>query len=139
VGAQGGETQRAVEAAVASTTCPSGFTSIESGTYQLGCIETNEHGSGLNWFDAENTCFSTYGGRLPFYHEWYLAMRNYNLSKETDNWEWMSEEDNATIRACGVAGLTLITETAGVDPNNAVSELGVSVGYRCWLPRYNEY
>ena len=74
--------------------CPSGFTSIMpsaavNNARQLGCMQNVEQGTG-NWFTAIQSCYTNHGGRLPTASEWYVAMNNFGLSSETDDWEWTS-------------------------------------------------
>ena len=107
--------------------CPAGFTSVKAGNNQLGCIETAEHGTGT-WYAAANTCFTTYGGKLPNYSEWYVAMNNYALTGETGNWEWLGNSDYYSASACAIAGASTLTA-----PN--VNDCGVTYAYRCWIPR----
>ncbi|MDD5692205.1 MAG: hypothetical protein PHP10_03390 [Candidatus Omnitrophica bacterium] len=112
--------------------CPAGFTNVKGGPTsdqnQLGCMETAEHGTGT-WYVAANTCFTTYGGRLPSYAEWYVAMNNYVLTNETGNWEWLENSDyydgNPT---CDVAGSSAITMVSNAYASSTFY-------YRCWIPR----
>lgn len=62
--------------------CPSGFTNVKAGGNQLGCMETAVHDGGayVDWMTANNVCFTTYGGRLPIWSEWYIASANFALS-----------------------------------------------------------
>ena len=107
--------------------CPAGFTNVKAGANQLGCMQTSEQGSGT-WYVAVNDCFTTYGGRLPIYAEWYIAMNNYVLTGETGNWEWLGSSDYWTQSGCSVAGSTAITDVSTGGPTSTYA-------YRCWIPR----
>jgi hypothetical protein len=113
--------------AILEVACPSGFTNVKAAGNQLGCMETAEHGTGTFW-TAANTCFTTYGGRLPIYSEWYITMNNYALTDEIDDWEWQGHGDYYSQRACALAGSGSIdvADTAGCNSTYA---------YRCWIPR----
>lgn len=109
--------------------CPAGFTNVKGGTpvNQLGCMETAEHGTGT-WYVASNTCFTTYGGRLPIYTEWYNTMNNYTLTDETDDVEWLGTNDHwGSGNGCTTAGpaITSYSTYAATD----------TLTYRCWIPR----
>ncbi len=108
--------------------CPAGFTNIKAGNNQLGCMETAEHGS-ATWYVAVNTCFTTYGGRLPIYSEWYVAMNNYVLTDETDDFEWLGNSDHfGSGLGCGEAGQGGLTLATSEVPD-------ATRAYRCWIPR----
>lgn len=107
-------------------TCPSGFTMIEAQGRQLGCMQDDEEGTGT-WYASTNTCFTTYGGRLPSATEWYLAMNNYTLLNETGNWEWLDQADKTTGVDFAVIGNSSIENS-----NNRTGT--VSNAYRCFIP-----
>lgn len=64
-----------------TTSCPSGFTKIESAGNALGCISTDRRKEAV-YQDALSDCFLNYGGRFPSYYEAYTAFNNYNLNDE---------------------------------------------------------
>ncbi len=68
--------------------CPTGFTMIQNNGYQMGCMQNDEQGTG-DWSTAANSCFTTYGGRLPSNSELHVAFQNYALSNENDDKEWI--------------------------------------------------
>jgi hypothetical protein len=103
--------------------CPSGFTSIESQGRQLGCMQNAHQGNAI-WDTANNDCFTTYGGRLPFAAEWYVAMANYNLQGETDGWEWVAEQHDGYHNLIGNANLG----------DNSYGGDTSLYAYRCWIP-----
>jgi len=107
--------------------CPNGFTNVKANGNQLGCIQTAESTPPSSWWSAADWCFTNYGARLPIYSEWYVAMSNYALTDETDDWEWLGTCDYATY-PCSVAGSGAITAyAADVATANYVM--------RCWIPR----
>ncbi len=80
--------------------CPSGFTNVKASNNQLGCMQTAEEGSITSWWDANNDCFTTYGGRLPKSDEWFIAMNNFALTDETDDFEWTSDKKYRCSCSC---------------------------------------
>ena len=121
--------------AIFEVACPSGFTNIKAGTTavgQLGCMQTAEEGSGVSFFVASDDCFATYGGRLPTSQEWYIAMSNFALTNETDDWEWVSDRLNLSGigDGFGVVGSGSVTAIGFDVPGGTVSQ-----AYRCFIPR----
>lgn len=114
---------------IPSTACPAGFTDVSAAGSQLGCMQTAEQGTGI-WETAANTCFTTFGGRLPTSGEWYITMNNFVLTAEVDNWEWNDDGMNNAGAANGhsVSGLGTIFQSS-FDSDT------VTHAYRCWLPR----
>lgn len=123
--------------------CPTGFTEISNGTRTLGCIETDEADYSGNdatdeasdetsWYNAQNYCFTEFGGRLPSYSEWYISLNNFALTNETDDYEWLSNSQESwaglsnQVRMMS-AGDGAITTSRGSTP-------GSSLAFRCWLP-----
>ncbi len=118
-------------------TCPAGFTAVTAQGRILGCIEDNEAdyngnatrneaGDAALWYDAANYCFTTFGGRLPSLSEWYVAMNNYALTNETDDYEWLDDMTyNAGMQntVIGNAGITNL------------SSVFVISQFRCWIPK----
>jgi len=105
------------------SSCPSGFTSVASGSNQLGCIQNAEQGAGT-WWAANNDCFVAYGGKLPSASEWYIAMNNYTLTNETDDYEWVDEFYSTNAgRLIGNGGLTALSNDTLINSNV----------YRCWV------
>ncbi len=112
-------------------TCPSGFTLISSSGRDLGCMQTAEANTGtaLAWNAAADYCFDNHGGRLASSGEWYIAMANYVLTDETDDYEWNDDADyfnNVNQHAISGAGSIEISSTdndASVHP------------FRCWVVR----
>jgi hypothetical protein len=102
--------------------CPAGFTNIKSGDNQLGCIQTDEEGSGT-FFEAVDDCFDTYGGRLPTVQERYTADLNFALTNEVGDYELTGERDGQDW-VIVVDGTTF----------NAIKTNITSI-YRCWIPR----
>jgi hypothetical protein len=102
--------------------CPSGFTKVESAGRVLGCIQTNEEGTG-NYDAAVNDCFDTYGATLPSYAEISLAFNRYSLTAETDDREW-------TSAANGGSAATVIRND-GYSGSDSETQ---SQAYRCWIP-----
>ncbi len=103
-------------------TCPSGFTSVENTYGQLGCIQTSENSS-ATWYVANSTCFTNYAGRLPTSSEWYIAANGFDLTNETNNWEWTSDTYSANVTLIGNGAITAMNTNA---PTN-------SRAYRCWI------
>ncbi|WP_249693724.1 shufflon system plasmid conjugative transfer pilus tip adhesin PilV [Stappia sp. WLB 29] len=103
-----------------SSTCLSGFTAIG----KLGCMQNDENGAGT-WISANDTCYSSYEGRLPSPGEWYIAMNNYILSNETDDWEWVDGNYSGNVRQ--LAGSSAIANTSYATQTN-------SNAYRCFVP-----
>lgn len=109
--------------------CPSGFISVESQGRQLGCIQTAERGSATYWA-AQQDCFATYGGRLPTTGEWYLAMNNYALTDETDDYEWMA--DTSYHMTLGFQGI--LCGSGSITTCSVLSPSTTGIPYRCWIP-----
>ena len=107
--------------------CPTGFTNIKAGNNQLGCMQTAEEGTNT-FFVALQDCFTTYGGTFPTSGEWYIAMNNYTLTAETDDYEWTNDRVSTTNDSMGIIGSGNIT-------NVAASITSGNYAYRCWLPR----
>jgi len=104
--------------------CPAGFTSIESGDTQYGCMQNTERGTDT-WENAAQDCFLTYGGRLPTHQEWFLSVNNYPaLQLVADESEWVA--DAIRLRHIG-AGPNLDDHWDLVDNNPE--------DYRCWVPK----
>jgi hypothetical protein len=101
-----------------------GFTAIG----RLGCMQDDEEGSGT-WVVATDDCFDTYGGRLPFGNEWYIAMANYDLNDEVDDWEYNADMVGEGIPHDRIAasGLNSINSRGWSAPES----LHV---YRCFIP-----
>ena len=78
------------------------------------------------WLAANNTCFTTFGGRLPTYSEWYIAMNNYALTNETDDYEHMID---------GWSGANSIIAGSGAITTYTGGARTTSRAYRCWIPR----
>ena len=117
--------------------CPGGFTSIERGGNQLGCMQNNEadyDGDGVinenddlvNWEDASDYCFDNYGGRLSTTGEWYISMVNYVLNNETDDWEWNDDFTDDNKHSVSGNGAITTQYDAGDYGNYSI---------RCWIPR----
>lgn len=100
-----------------------------NGGSQLGCIQQVEQATSSTWFNATNTCFTQYGGRLPTSEEWYLAANNYALTNETGNYEWVSDRVfvNGIGHGFGVVGNASITDINFDMPTN-------NRAYRCFVP-----
>jgi hypothetical protein len=112
--------------------CPAGFTNVKAGNNQLGCMETAHHGA-ADYHSATNTCFTTYGGRLPTLNEWYITMNNYVLTHETGEYEWVADGGSYNV---GVNGLQYPFVTGRDNLTYAVySSATTSYDYRCWIPR----
>lgn len=111
--------------------CPSGFTSITNGWKQIGCMQDDEANLGTadTWWNASDDCFTTYGGRLPTMTEWYVAMNNFALSNETDQYEWTAT-GSYTGSAVGMFNIGNGSLTAIQASSHATS-----IEYRCWIPR----
>lgn len=58
--------------------------------YGLGCIQIDEQGN-EEPNNANQDCYDTYGGRLPYMSEISLAFNNLNLNNETDGAELISD------------------------------------------------
>ncbi|MFC1801188.1 hypothetical protein ACFLZB_01900 [Nanoarchaeota archaeon] len=110
--------------------CPSGFQSIESGRRQLGCMQTNEEGTGVDWWAANNDCFITYGGKLPSSSEWYLAANHFILNNESDDDEWV--DDFCWFNANEQYG---VMGSGGINQQACIGGGETYPAYRCWLPR----
>ncbi len=109
--------------------CPAGFTDVSAAGNQLGCMQTAEQVTAATWEMASDTCFKTYGGRLPTSGEWYITMNNFVLTAETDNWEWNNDALFTTLGdRHAMSGLTLNSST------DASGDTAV-LAYRCWIPR----
>ena len=125
------QSQATTIAGLQDKNCPTGFTSIEKTVndikIQLGCMQIAKDGQD-SWENASNTCFTTYGGRLPTSGEWYIAMQNYSLTGETDDWEWNNDAISGTDFnqhvASGNADITNSRYGNDSDTNS----------YRCWIP-----
>lgn len=111
IGNQGGETQRAIEAAVASGSCPTGY--LDGGSF---CIEPNEHISGTtNWWDAANTCHGS-GARLCSAAEWYYACMNLSsMNNKTDDRESINEISSPGV-VLGNGGCNVREDVGPNDP-----------------------
>ena len=110
--------------------CPTGFTSIEAQGRQLGCMQTAEGNSGTatTWELASDYCFDNYGGRLATTGEWYIAMANYGLTDETDDWEWNDDADYSNgVDQHAASGF------GGVDKSTSIND-GDSRTVRCFIP-----
>jgi hypothetical protein len=125
-----------LQTTAAAAACPSGFTAVASNGRRLGCIQTdeadfdgdttrNEAGDTANWNPANEYCFDTFGGRLPFTTEMQIAMNNFALTNEADDIEWTADVGNANDVHSAVTG-------------NGTSEYVASdtnpYSFRCWLP-----
>lgn len=106
-----------------SVTTPAGFTKIVSQSRVSGFITTAEQGSDSHG-NANNDCFTTYGGRLPMYEEQRSAIVNFVLDDETDNSEWVAGRDGGNAQAC----------FTGTDSTCTTTARGTSRAYRCWIP-----
>lgn len=115
-------------AAGGAVSCPSGFTLVENAGRPLGCIQNTENGT-ATWHTAVNTCFNSYGGRLPTSAERYIAVNNYSLTAETDDYEWLDDLESASsgTPAHMSAGAGGNTKYDGV-------ESSTSQAYRCFIP-----
>ncbi|NQZ19790.1 MAG: hypothetical protein HRT44_11115, partial [Bdellovibrionales bacterium] len=106
--------------------CPGGFTKIVAGGRTLGCMQTAEanSGTGLDYTAAQDFCFDNFGGRVPTYTEWYVAMDNYTLTDEVDTHEWTSNwhSSGAALRA-GNGSLSISGNDLPANPNE----------FRCWV------
>jgi hypothetical protein len=109
-------------------TCPSGFTDIIISGNKLGCMQTTEE-STANWFEAADSCFTLYGGKLPSVNEWYISMNNFTLTDEADDAEWtddvIDEGFGGNFALMGAGSITTISKGADNDINT----------FRCFLPR----
>jgi len=113
--------------AAGGTACPGVFTDVSAAGNQLGCMQTAEQGTGT-WETASNTCFTTFGGRLPTTGEWYITMNNFALTGEINGWEWNHDGATTTADRHAVSGgLDLATQTIAGDVS--------AYSYRCWIPR----
>ncbi|OGH59740.1 MAG: hypothetical protein A3G34_07965 [Candidatus Lindowbacteria bacterium RIFCSPLOWO2_12_FULL_62_27] len=112
--------------------CPVNFTSIKSAGYQLGCMQTDEEGTD-SWFNATNTCFVKYGGRLPTAAEWYVSMNNYSLLNKLDDREWLSDfgmdRQTFTVATTQTNSLDYIFADATATPRTAL------FSFRCWISK----
>lgn len=116
--------KNAQEASVFS--CPAGFTLIQNAGQTLGCMQTDEEGSG-DWPTAVDACFDNYGGRLPTTTEWYVAMANYTLTNETGNWETASDAEYNSVENHAIVGNASISDFfRGSDTFERP--------YRCFIP-----
>ncbi|MCD8498208.1 MAG: tail fiber domain-containing protein [Alphaproteobacteria bacterium] len=106
-------------------TCPAGFTKIESQGQTLGCMQTNENGSGVSWETATNTCYTAHGGRLPSSSEWYIAMNNYTLTAENDDSEWNNDQTGDNEHS--ISGTAATNSSFNGDSNTGNA-------YRCFIP-----
>lgn len=112
--------------------CPTGFTSVESQGNQLGCIQNDENGT-ASWHYANQTCFSSYGGRLPTMNEWFIGIYNYSLSNETDDYE-------LTGNIADLPSVLMVKYETNHSPAiyGLVWQKGNMIGnaypYRCWIP-----
>ncbi|MFA5872110.1 MAG: pilus assembly PilX N-terminal domain-containing protein [Parcubacteria group bacterium] len=132
VGREGNETQRAIEAAVAAGSCPGGFTSVEKGGNQLGCIQTSEEGEDP-FFSAAKKCFDKYGGRLPSHTEWYISMVSYSLSGGSGR-NWIDGDLN-WWQADEIYGGQVIATSEAPYQGWSIGRNGNAYGYRCWIPK----
>jgi hypothetical protein len=107
-----------------SPACPSGFTLMQSQGRTLGCIQNNEQGS-ADWHTATRNCYTVYGGRLPFYAEWYQAMYYLSLTAETDDREWHSDQGTGGRGSTNEVGTISDTQT---------SSFSSVYAYRCFIP-----
>jgi len=106
--------------------CPSDFTNIKAGNNQLGCMQTNNYGTG-NYPTAVGTCFSVYGGRLPSPDEAYIAVTYFSMSDTSGN-SWMHGDGlytGGTYTYCTSFGSMALC-------GKGYSE---SYNFRCFLPR----
>jgi hypothetical protein len=113
-------------AGTVGSSCPSGFTSVEFNGNRLGCVQTDEANSGtpLNWTEAQDFCWDTFGARLPSGGELRIALDNYVLNSEGDGKEWTGElEAGSGHRAIGLNG-----------SSHQVSTIGSNEDFRCWIP-----
>ncbi|MCI5055162.1 MAG: hypothetical protein MRY83_03585, partial [Flavobacteriales bacterium] len=110
------------------TACPTGFTAVTAQGRSIGCIQNDEEGT-ASYQNASNACFVNYGGRLPSYEEWYVALNNLALSNETDDSELMSNG--------GGSGGIPQSWRAGNGSLNTVSAatLGTIGAFRCWIEK----
>ena len=110
--------------------CPAGFTKVTAASQVLGCMQNDENNSSAvaSWYVANNTCFTSYGGRLPSVAEWYITMNNYALSNETDNFEWAADKDGdwSHTNAYSTVGYSSIT-------TGSMDETAYTHSYRCWI------
>jgi len=107
--------------------CPSGFALLQSQGQTLGCIQQSTN-SASTCANAQKTCFSTYGARLPFYSELIIG-REYasGYSAHSGN-QWQGTSDYAGGESCGTVN----------ESSNPASASGISPGsslvYRCFVP-----
>jgi hypothetical protein len=108
--------------------CPVGFTSVSAQGRTLGCIQDDEEGT-ANVLVAMNTCFTSYGGRLPSLDEWYTAMSNYALSNEIDDFELTrNNSGTSTIVIIGNGSLGNTSTVSLTTPS-------ATAAFRCWLEK----
>jgi hypothetical protein len=89
-----------------SLTCPSGFTKLESQGNVLGCMKNTHQGTGT-CHQAIDTCWTTYGGRLPTYVEARIAFGPEALWTVSVG-EWTGEASWNSNNSCGMLSSGII-------------------------------
>ncbi|MFC1685906.1 hypothetical protein ACFLZZ_02680 [Nanoarchaeota archaeon] len=108
--------------------CPGGFTEIVSNGITLGCMQTGVESTSAQWDDANDACFSTYGGRLPNMGEIYIAANNYALSDETTYNEWVNDLcDGGLVNQRGY-------RTSGSIAGSNCGTYTGTFAHRCFIP-----
>jgi hypothetical protein len=78
-----------------------------------------------SYWNAENYCFITFGGRLPTTSEWYVSLNNNVLSNEIDDYEQVGNWDGNDIVKLGSGSLTTFNSS---NPSTVET-------FRCWIPK----
>jgi len=119
--------------------CPDGFVNIHNGQNgqigkSIGCMQIDEN-QRQTWHDANKYCFQKYGARLPFFSEWIIAIDNFELTNENNNFEHTNDihrfgSGTSAATTALIVGNTSDRSTAGVDINSNGSH-----EFRCFIPR----
>ena len=113
--------------------CPDGFSLVENVRgAAMGCIQTDEDGTSVDWATAIEFCFDNHGGRLPSTAEWYISMEQLELSNETDDTEWTLDTEKPDAFSTEI-GYTMVGNGAITTQQHGTSTDFAS--YRCFLPR----
>jgi len=133
---------RVTELENSKTYCPKGFVNIHNGKdgkigKSIGCMQKIENPA-KKWHDASRYCFDTFGGRLPFMSEWYLAMFNFEFEGETGNWELTNNihrADDTYKESSMLVGAGEGNTNDGIFRNVSYGKLSRSSSYRCFISR----
>ncbi len=71
-------------------------------------------------------CWNIYGVRYPTSNEWYIAINNYALTDEIDDYEWASDGHDG--------GKHVIVGSGSITTHSSSAD-STARAYRCFIPK----